>query len=209
MTEEQPAAGDEATLLTERGRRTRERLVSAARTVFERDGFHEARVTDISREAGVAHGTFYTYFEGKLDVFREVVLRMQAAAMRNRDRMPPGETPQDRITRANRAYFDSYRRDARMMAILEQVAATNDEFRHLRRQARVAINLRSARAIQRWQEEGLVDPALDARYVASALGSMVDRSLYIWLVLGEPFDEDKGLETLNTLCARALGFDAT
>jgi AcrR family transcriptional regulator len=197
---------DDASLLTERGQRTRERLIGAARTVFERDGFHEARVTDISREAGVAHGTFYTYFDTKLDVFREIVLRMQAATMRNRDRMPPAETPRERIARANRAYFDSYRRDARMMAILEQVAATNDEFRWLRRQARVANNLRSARAIQRWQEDGLVDPALDARYVASALGSMVDRSLYVWLILGEPFDEEKGLETLNDLCARALGF---
>jgi AcrR family transcriptional regulator len=197
---------DEASLLTERGQRTRERLIGAARTVFARDGFHEARVTDISREAGVAHGTFYTYFETKLDVFREIVLRMQADTMRNRDRMPPAETPRERIARANRAYFDSYRRDARMMAILEQVAATNDEFRRLRRQARVANNIRSARAIQRWQEEGLVDPALDARYVASALGSMVDRSLYVWLILGEPFDEEKGLETLNVLCARALGF---
>lgn len=201
------AIEDDASLLTERGQRTRERLIQAARAVFERDGFHEARVTDISREAGVAHGTFYTYFETKLDVFRAIVLRMQDDTMRNRDRMPPGKTPRDRIARANRAYYESYRRDARMMAILEQVAATNDEFRRLRRQARVANNIRSARAIQRWQEEGLVDPALDARYVASALGSMVDRSLYVWLILGEPFDEEKGLETLNELCARALGFD--
>jgi hypothetical protein len=136
-----------------------------------------------------------------------VVLRMQDDSMRNRDSMPPATHPRDRIARANRAYLDSYRRDARMMALLEQVAATNDEFRQLRRQARVANNMRSARAIQRWQEEGLVDPALDARYVASALGSMVDRCLYVWLVLGEPFDEEKGLETLNELCARALGFD--
>jgi hypothetical protein len=29
----------------------------------------------------------------------------------------------------------------------------------------------------------------------------------VWLVLEEPFDEEKGLETLNELCARALGFD--
>jgi AcrR family transcriptional regulator len=202
-----PLSEAEGALLTERGQRTREGLIQAARKVFERDGFHEARVTDISREAGVAHGTFYTYFDTKLDVFREVVLRMQADSMRARDQMPPASTPRDRIARANRAYLDSYRRDARMMALLEQVAATNDEFRQLRRQARVANNMRSARAIQRWQEEGLVDPALDARYVASALGSMVDRCLYVWLVLEEPFDEEKGLETLNELCARALGFD--
>jgi AcrR family transcriptional regulator len=198
---------EDSALLTERGQRTRERLITAARTVFERDGFHEARVTDISREAGVAHGTFYTYFDTKLGVFREVILHMQENSMRVRDQMPPASSPRERIARANRAYLDGYRHDARMMAILEQVAATNEEFRQLRRQVRVANTMRSARAIQRWQDEGLVDPLLDARYVASALGSMVDRSFYVWLVLGEPFDEEKGLETLNELCSRALGFD--
>jgi AcrR family transcriptional regulator len=194
-------------LYTDRGQRTRERLVLAARTVFERDGFHEARVTDISREAGVSHGTFYTYFETKLDVFREVTRRLQQSYSMARDRMPPATTPRERIARANRAYYDSYRCNARMMLILEQVATTNDEFRELRRQLREENNIRAARAIQRWQEEGLVDPTLDARYVASALGSMVDRSLYTWIVLGEPFDEEKGLETLDELCARALGLD--
>ncbi len=54
---------------------------------------------------------------------------------------------------------------------------------------------------------GLVDPELDARYVASALGSMVDRSLYVWLVLGEPFDEEIALHTLNVMCIRALGLE--
>src|SRR5215207_9154437 len=202
-----PVSEAEAALLTERGQRTRERLVLAARTVFERDGFHEARVTDISREAGVSHGTFYTYFDTKLDVFREVTRRLQESYATTHDRMPPATTPRDRIARANRAYYESYRANARMMLILEQVATTNDEFRELRRQLRVATNIRGARAIQRWQEEGLVDPTLDARYVASALGSMVDRSLYTWIVLGEPYDEEKGLETLNELCARALGLD--
>ena len=36
---------------------------------------------------------------------------------------------------------------------------------------------------------------------------MVDRSLYVWLVLDEPFDEETALETLNELCAGALGLD--
>src|SRR4051794_2983245 len=59
--------------LTPRGRRTRSALVSAARAVFERDGFVGARVTDIAAHAGVAHGTFYTYFDSKEAVFRDVI----------------------------------------------------------------------------------------------------------------------------------------
>ncbi|MGH2927257.1 MAG: TetR family transcriptional regulator, partial [Solirubrobacteraceae bacterium] len=52
-----------------RGVRTRAALIDAARRVFERDGYLEARVADIAAAAGVAHGSFYTYFDSKDDVF--------------------------------------------------------------------------------------------------------------------------------------------
>ena len=55
--------------VTAKGLRTREELVAAARRVFERDGYTGARVADIAAEAGLAHGSFYTYFSSKQDVF--------------------------------------------------------------------------------------------------------------------------------------------
>ena len=174
--------------------------------MFERDGYHDARVTDISKAARAAHGTFYTYFDSKEDVFRKVLERMQAEMHSRRQSAPPGLSPAERIAHANRGYLDEYRRNARMIGIMEQVA-TADELRSFRRDMRGLANLRSSRAIARWQTEGLVDPSLDAVIVASALGSMVDRSFYVWLVLGEPVDIEKGLATLNRLCARALGVE--
>ena len=103
--------------------------------------------------------------------------------------------------------MEEYRRNARMIGIMEQVA-TVDELQSLRREMRELANLRSSRAIARWQAEGLVDPTLDASLVASALGSMVDRSFYVWFVLGEPIDVEIALDTLNVLCIRALGAGA-
>lgn len=50
---------------TSRGERTAARLREAARTVFARLGYATARVEDIVAEAGVSHGTFYTYFDNK------------------------------------------------------------------------------------------------------------------------------------------------
>src|SRR5580704_4240762 len=44
-------------------------LLSAARTVFARRGFHEATIDDIAREAGVAKGTVYLYFESKHQIY--------------------------------------------------------------------------------------------------------------------------------------------
>jgi AcrR family transcriptional regulator len=58
---------------TERGARTRTRLLEAAEQVFTDLGYHEASIVKIAEAAGVAHGTFYLYFSGKQGIFDEVV----------------------------------------------------------------------------------------------------------------------------------------
>lgn len=50
-------------------------LVDAAIKVFARKGYRGASITDIIETAGVARGTFYLYFDSKLDVFHSVMDR--------------------------------------------------------------------------------------------------------------------------------------
>ena len=92
-----------------------------------------------------------------------------------------------------------------MMAILEQVASFNPRLLEIRRQARRYWVDRGTAAIAGWQAQGLVRAGLDPRYAASALGSMVDRSAYVWFVLGEPFEEDEAIVQLTLLYCAALG----
>ena len=56
-----------------RRERTPQRLIAAARIVFERDGFHDARLSDVTREAKVSTGTLYNYFDSKTALFRAVM----------------------------------------------------------------------------------------------------------------------------------------
>lgn len=55
------------------GQRTRAKLLEAAEAEFGQKGFYEAQIVDITRRAGVAHGTFYTYFPSKEAIFVELV----------------------------------------------------------------------------------------------------------------------------------------
>lgn len=55
---------------SERGKQTLESLREAAKVVFAKKGYAGARISDITKEAGVAVGSFYVYFENKLDIFR-------------------------------------------------------------------------------------------------------------------------------------------
>lgn len=58
---------------TERGERTRLKLIRAAEKVFGDVGFYEARISEITREAGVAAGTFYLYFPSKDELMRGLI----------------------------------------------------------------------------------------------------------------------------------------
>jgi AcrR family transcriptional regulator len=60
--------------LSERGARTRRRLLEAAEQVFAELGYHDASIVKITETAGVGQGTFYLYFTGKKEIFDELVL---------------------------------------------------------------------------------------------------------------------------------------
>ncbi|WP_423141059.1 TetR/AcrR family transcriptional regulator [Parablastomonas sp. CN1-191] len=71
---------------TERGRRTQRLLLDAAAAEFGERGFHDSSIVSITVRAGVALGTFYTYFESKEALFRALVQDMSAAV---RDHVAP------------------------------------------------------------------------------------------------------------------------
>ena len=58
---------------------TRERLVTSASFLFNRDGFHGTDSNKIARHAGFAPGTFYKYFADKKAAFLAVYERWAAS----------------------------------------------------------------------------------------------------------------------------------
>lgn len=72
------AAKDDRTPRTARGERTRRALLSAAAAEFGEKGFHDGSISGITRRAGCALGSFYTYFGSKDDIFRALVDDMSA-----------------------------------------------------------------------------------------------------------------------------------
>lgn len=119
------------------------------------------------------------------------------------DRLSPIES----IEAANRHFVEFYRRNAKLLAIVESVATFNPDFREMRLQTRKGSVARSQRSIARLQAEGFVEPGLDPVLTANALVAMVSNFTYAWFVLGEDFDVDDAVYHLTVLWARALGLD--
>jgi AcrR family transcriptional regulator len=194
-----------------KGERTRARLIDAAKHVFERDGFLEARIVDIAETAQLAPGSFYHYFDSKEQIFREV-----AQAQEERLTAPPDEddggaaddvdgSAWERIRRANRRYLERYRDEAALMGVIEQVSRYDPYVNAARFATMKHFVERAERAIKRLQREGHVDRRLDATMAADALGAMVARFAELWLVQGyREYDFDDAVEQLTLLWGNAL-----
>jgi AcrR family transcriptional regulator len=85
-----PAEGEPLT----KGENTRQAIFRAAEKVFGQRGVNRANISEITREAGVAQGTFYVHFDSKRDLIEGFVKyinqkmrrELQRAAARVRDR---------------------------------------------------------------------------------------------------------------------------
>lgn len=194
---------------TARGRNTRAKLLAGARRVFERDGYLDAKITDIAAEAEVATGTIYTYFTGK-DEILAAVLEVAREEMLNPDLGPATaqEDPVERIYQATRVYLDAYARNADLLRVFEQVSTIDPRFREMRLERARGFFERNARGIARLQRQGLADPSLDPALASMALSSMVSRAAYFVLALGYPLgDLDRLADELSRLWANALGMN--
>jgi AcrR family transcriptional regulator len=196
---------------TARGARTRKTLVKAAREVFERDGFLAARITDITAHAGVAAGSFYTYFTNKEAAFAAVMDEVQEEMLHPKLReVADHDDPVAVIESANRAYLAAYRRNARLMALMEQVSHIDEGFRRLRLRRVRAFEERNAAAVRALQQHGRADPSLDPRLAARAVSAMVSRVAYLRYVQGYGNESaDTLVRTLTALWAGALGIHRT
>lgn len=173
--------------------------------MFERDGFVDARIADITAAAGVATGSFYTHFDSKEAAFAAVIEELSEETLHPRvEASGRHDDPIAAIAAANREYLRDYRRNAKLMALLEQVALVDERFRELRVERARRFAQRNARAIRRLQEQGLADPALDPLTTAHALNAMVSRMANLVYVHGQriPFETLTG--TLTQLWVNAL-----
>jgi AcrR family transcriptional regulator len=186
--------------------------VRAAQEVFERDGFLDARIADITAAARTATGSFYTYFNGKEEIFLAVVEALDEVGLHPpsleyvaKQHADVADLVAD-ITAHHRAYLEAYHRNAKMMRVVEEVTNISDSFRR-ERTARAQTWIEASRdAVAELQRQGRADPGLDPLLAARALSLMLSRSAYVTFVLEEegPDSIDGLAHTLTRLWVNAL-----
>ena len=194
-----------------KGERKRAKLLDAAKEVFEEHGFVEARISDIAERAGLSYGVFYHYFPSKEEVFREVAAiherRLGAAVVAATEEVavPAPEALSSRLEAANRRYLAAYRKEARLMRVIEQVSRYDGVLGEVRLYRHKLYSERLAEAIVQLQRLGLADPQIDPALGSQIVMAMVTRFAEAWFVQGRircGFED--GVAQLNRLCTNAL-----
>lgn len=197
-------------VLTARGLRTRQRLVDAARQVFATIPFPDARLIDITNAAGTAAGTFYTYFDDKEEIFREVaasvLAELSAAPLLGDEHASTDEV--DRIAASTRQYFLACLRNSRVVHSTEQLAVSDALIGRSRR-ATVTVGVkRAARWIEDLQRRGICDEGIDPWTTAMVLHTMTVRVAYDHLLSGgEDGEIDDLVDAVTTVWARTVGLE--
>lgn len=188
-----------------KGERTRQRLLDVAERVFGEKGFHTASVTEITREAGVANGTFYVYFPSKTDLFCELVRDRGHEMRAGLHEATVGLTDRAEIERAGfRAFLDWVRRHPNLYRIVRNAEFVDREvFEEWYRK----LGKEYERALKRAMRSGEVE-AGHAEALAYCLMGLGDFTGMRWVLWEEGAEvRPEVFETVMGFVLRGLGID--
>lgn len=107
----------------------RERLLKTGINLFSHKGFSMTTIDDITRQAGVAKGTFYLYFKDKRDFFNEIVQSMALRHEANcKKLMAVASCPMERLKTYIASELSFYRDNADFARFAITAAGSEAEF---------------------------------------------------------------------------------
>jgi len=184
----------------------RRQILDAAIRVFARQGFHACRVSDIAREAGVAYGLVYHYFNSKEQVLNELFTErwsLLLTAIEDVDARPIA--PRLKLDAVAGFIIDSYRHDPELMKVIvvEVTRAANSFGRTHLPEIRQAYDL-IAKIVSDAQASGAfrrdVDPTFASMWFYGAIEQLLSGWVFELIPAGDG-DFDRAREmVVETIC---------
>ncbi len=184
----------------------RRQILDAAIRVFARQGFHSCRVSDIAREAGVAYGLVYHYFDSKDQVLNELFIErwsLLLAAIEEIDSRPI--PPREKLDAVAGFIIDSYRHDPELMKVIivEVTRAANSFGRTHLPEIRQAYDL-IAQIVRGAQRTGDFRDDVDPDFASMWFYGAIEQLLSGWvfeLIPGGDADFDRArVMVVDTIC---------
>ncbi len=184
----------------------RTQLMDAALEAFSRGGYHGTHVSHIVKEAGVARGTFYLYFEGKREVFQALIDEMFASldGVLEVIDLTASASPLDQMrTNFERFVGVMQARPQLTTLLIEQGAPLEPDVRERLRSFYAELTEKVEQTLVLGEELGLFQ-SIDREVVARAIVGAVKEVFYDWDHQREAFDPRRVAEALIHLTLNGL-----
>jgi TetR/AcrR family fatty acid metabolism transcriptional regulator len=184
----------------------RRAILDAAITVFARQGFHSARVSDVAAEAGVAYGLVYHYFDSKDQMLNELFSERWALLLEASREVRKSEvSPRDKLAGVASFIIESYRHEPELMKVIivEVTRAANSFGRTHLPEIRQAYD-QVAEIVSDAQATGEFRDDVDPNFAAMLFYGAIEQLLSGWIfdlvpASDENYERAKQL-VIETIC---------
>ena len=183
----------------------RKKILEAAIRIFARNGYFNSRVSEIAKEAGVADGTIYIYFQSKEEVlaaiFEEALQQFIAISKETLKEVHEPARKLETIARLQLQYLGSNRD----LAMVFQI-----EFRHnimfMERFSKTRLRDYFAiiqEAILDGQESGLFRN-INSKFATKLFFGMIDELVTSWLISGKDYPLEDAAEPMTRVFVNGI-----
>jgi TetR/AcrR family fatty acid metabolism transcriptional regulator len=184
----------------------RRAILDAAITVFARQGFHSARVSDVAAEAGVAYGLVYHYFNSKDQMLNELFSERWALLVEASQEIRASDVPpRDKLGGVANFIIESYRHEPELMKVIivEVTRAANSFGQTHLPEIRRAYDL-VAEIVSDAQAKGEFRDDVDPNFAAMVFYGAIEQLLTGWIfgsIPGTDADYERAKQlVIETIC---------
>ena len=165
-------------------------IVDAAVIVIAENGYHQAQVSKIAKEAGVADGTIYLYFKNKEDILISVFREKMGIFVDNVETILKKDIDaSEKLFKMIDNHFRVLHED-RHLAIVTQL-----ELRQSNKELRIRINevlkeylMLLDIILKEGIESGVLDRGLDIRLARQMVFGTIDETITSWVMNDQKYD---------------------
>lgn len=187
--------------LTPKGRRTRKKILDAARRVFSSSGYVGMRMSDVAVAAELSLGALYRYFEQKDDLFLSVIEDIHEelyAASRAGYAGSFKENPYETIYRSNLGYLQHYYDNREVMRAFVEATMVDARYRDMWWYMRERHIRPVVAALQRDHAITHVRGS-DVKSIVEALASTTEQSAFVWFAQEQLSSQKMDVESATTV----------
>lgn len=190
----------------------RQELLDIAVELFARNGYHQTKVSDIVRQAGVAQGTFYWYFKSKEAIALEIIAngREEIAHVISQGYRTESGSVVDMVQASQHLLHNLFQfaSDHRyLMELLLGSGAADEAIRQAANEARIQMEQAFRRNIERAIELDMLPTGIDPAMRAAMLTSLIEGMIARWLFGPQSADSSLADKTLEEISAQTARFE--